>query len=55
MSDRKSQTQSSTQTLEQSVKSVADEAGAIRTAVDALKSDVDNKFKQAAKPADSPI
>lgn len=41
-----------TQTLEQSLKSVADEAGSIRTAVDALKSDVDTKFKQAAKPAD---
>ncbi len=41
-----------TQTLEQSLKSVSDEAGAIRTAVDALKSDIDNKFKQAAKPAD---
>lgn len=41
-----------TQTLEQSLKSVADEAGAVRTAVDALKSDVEAKFKQAAKPAD---
>lgn len=41
-----------TQTLEQSLKSVSDEAGAIRTAVDAMKSDVEAKFKQAAKPAD---
>lgn len=41
-----------TQALEQSLKSVSDETGAIRTAVDAVKSDVENKFKMAAKPAD---
>lgn len=41
-----------TQSVEQTLKSVTDETTALRTGVDALKLDLDTRFKTAAKPAD---
>ena len=41
-----------TQSLEQTMKSVADDTTALRTAVDGLKSDLDQRLKATAKPAD---
>jgi hypothetical protein len=41
-----------TQSLEQSLKSVSDESGLLRTSVDSLKADLDTRMKTAAKPAD---
>ena len=41
-----------TQSVEQTLKSVTDETTALRSGVDALKADVDARFKTAAKPAD---
>lgn len=41
-----------TQTVEQTVKSVSDETASLRTGFDGLKTDLDARFKQAAKPAD---
>lgn len=41
-----------TQSLEQSMKSVADDTSALRTTVDGLKSDLEQRFKTTAKPAD---
>ena len=41
-----------TQSLEQTLKSVSDDATALRTALDGLKGDVDTRLKAAAKPAD---
>lgn len=41
-----------TQSVEQTLKSVTDETTALRSGVDALKADVDTRFRTAAKPAD---
>ena len=41
-----------TQSLEQTVKSVSDDTTALRTSVDGLKTDLEARFKSAAKPAD---
>ena len=41
-----------TQSLEQTVKSVADDTTSLRAAVDGLKGDLETRFKAAAKPAD---
>lgn len=41
-----------TQSLEQTMKSVADDTTALRATVDGLKSDLDQRFKATAKPAD---
>ncbi len=43
---------SRTQSVEQTVKSVADETVALRTGFDGLKTDLEARFKAAAKPAD---
>lgn len=41
-----------TERIEQTLKSVQDEAGGFKAALDSLKSDVEGRMKQAAKPAD---
>ncbi len=41
-----------TQSVEQSVKSITEETTALRSGMDTLKTDVDSRLKQAAKPAD---
>ena len=41
-----------TQSLEQTLKSVADDTTALRTSMDGLKGDLETRFRAAAKPAD---
>lgn len=41
-----------TQTIEQTLKSVADDTTALRSTVEGLKGDLEQRFKAAAKPAD---
>ncbi len=41
-----------TQSVEQSVKSITEETTALRSGMDALKTNVDTRLKEAAKPAD---